>query len=350
MLGKGRVISGLLCLLCAVSVLGCKNTPKEPTLPGDWVSLGAPRPVSSNATRGLEVQMLVVKNTDYAVARALAPFDELAGMVSESDRALWRDWGFRWCVVPIGEVNGFLAKLIPIQPVQVQWLGEFSQWRPIVRGGEIYGQVVRVGEGESILPDGQPRLIGRSWIQPMISNGGMKPGVRMDLALQVELTRTMGLAKVLNDNDLTMIDDDGPVVGGLLTGIHADGHFALVLVGDAPDRDWLDLPAPLEFGADGEVVEDSVGPRADGALEDESVDLEAEESPASGARSGRWVVGPDAGEYPTLGELMLTSPGSGPLRAGEVYDPPRSVVVVLIPRVQGGYGLIPAMPGGKDED
>ena len=331
-------------LACAVGLVGCRQTAEPPERDAaDWVTLGAPAPISSNATRGLEVQMWIMDNTDSVVQRALAPYDTVSGVLDERERLRWRDWGLRWCVVPIGEVGAVLADLQPVQPARVQWLGEFTQWRPIVRAGTINAQSVRVGDGESGIPLGKPRLIARSWIEPIVTDLGIRPGVRTDLALQIEQPRSARSLWNIEDDGLPMIDDEGPMVDGLISGIHADGLHALVLVADAPGRDWSMLPEPIDDSEVLEAEDGPVGPSAEQYGEQVAIGDadELEEAAVTVLRAGGEQHGPGRGAFQSLGELMFTTEGSGSSRFGGVYDPPRSVVVVLIPRTEGGFGLIP---------
>lgn len=343
----------LFSLALFVLLAGCRNA-QESKPAAEWVTLGAPAPISSNSTRGLEVQMWIVDNTDHAVHRALMPYDTVSGVIDERERIRWKEWGLRWCVVPIAEVNALLSGLRPVQPARVQWLGEFTQWRPIVRAGTINAQSVRVGEGESGVPTGKPRLIARSWIEPMMTDLGIRPGVRADLALQIEQPRSARSLWNIEDDDLPMIDDEGPLVDGLITAVRADGLHALVLVADAPGRDWSMLPEPIDDTQAVELDDDQYGPSADQDTDPNDqtdADLDAEAgSDEVGVRKSDEQHGPDGAELKSLGELMFTTQGSGSARFGGVYDPPRSVVVLLIPRTEGGFGLLPAFEDGAESD
>ncbi|MBL4591767.1 MAG: hypothetical protein JKY96_07385, partial [Phycisphaerales bacterium] len=127
--GRAGFIAGLG-LGAVLLVSGCRSAQKQPSDASDWVTLGAPAPVSSNSTRGLEVQMWIMDNTDHAIAHALGAYDIETDVIDEQERLRWRAHGMRWCAVPMDEVLGVLGSLRPIQPVRVQWLGEFPRWRP----------------------------------------------------------------------------------------------------------------------------------------------------------------------------------------------------------------------------
>ncbi|MBL4591586.1 MAG: hypothetical protein JKY96_06455, partial [Phycisphaerales bacterium] len=233
------------------------------------------------------------------------------------------------------------------------------RWRPIVRGGMIDARRLRVGDGDLRVAKGKPRMIARAWIQPMMSEEGISPGVRIELALQLELARRQRI-EMLGDEGLAMIDDLGPVLDGLLAGIHADGRYALLLVGESPDADWSGVIASSDPVLEPRTTSGEIGPNkaqraADADRETAIISGDADQPGASsplsggGSRSGGPRVGPKEEKRRTLGEIMFTAPGSGPLRASMVYDPPRSVVVVLIPRVEGGYRLWPDMKAAELE-
>lgn len=347
----------LFSLVLIVLLAGCRNA-QQSAPAAEWVTLGAPAPISSNSTRGLEVQMWIVDNTDHAVHRLLMPYDTVSGVFDESERQRWRAWGLRWCVVPIAEVNALLSALRPVQPARVQWLGEFTQWRPIVRAGTIEAQSVRVGDGESDIATGKPRLIARSWIEPMMTDLGIRPGVRADIALQIEQPRSARSLWSIEDDELPMIDDEGPIVDGLVSALRADGLHTLVLVADAPGRDWSNLPEPIDDSQSVPSEDDPIGPsaRADdehGADADDETStepIEETQGEGSAVRERDERHGPSGAELRSLGELMFTTKGSGSARFGGVYDPPRSVVVILIPRTEGGFGLLPALEDGAESE
>ncbi|MBL4699184.1 MAG: hypothetical protein JKX70_10160, partial [Phycisphaerales bacterium] len=240
----------------------------------------APEPINSVSTRGLEVRLWVVDDTHWAAPRKLLGYlhpqgdDEFnnessvsslgANTLTQAINPQWAQWGFRFVAVPIGEVDEFLGALRPVQPINVQWLGEFGQWRALVRAGALKNNRVRVGERTVEIAPGRPRLIARSWIEPMLTNDNVIPAVRLDLGMQIESeknTRTQDLFGVYNER---MIEDYGPVIDELLFSALLDGSHALVIVGDAPESRWEMLTDPSQGspndGSDGQNNSGAFGP------------------------------------------------------------------------------------------
>jgi len=269
--------------------------------------------------------------------------------------AQWSDWGFRFIPVPIELIEEFLGSLRPVQPINVQWLGEFTQWRAIVRAGELGSDRVRVGNRSVQIQRGRPRLIARSWIEPMLNDTDVVPALRLDLGMQIESqTKKQGLG-LSGINRQRLIEDDGPVIDSLLLSAMLDGSTALVIVGEAPGFAWETLPEPI---GDQTSPEDDQSSRS-GSLgpaepRDQSEhrsaqpknDPSADQTPfrqVSGAVSGSAtpIDGPQAPLGKTLGELMLLGPGSRIPLANQTRVVPKRVIVVLIPRVEGGFRLLP---------
>lgn len=320
--------------------------------------LRSPEPINSVSTRGLEVRLWVVDDTDWAAARSLSLYlgENQSGQIDNpilaADSERWADWGFRLIAVPIDEVEGFLDTLRPVQPISVQWLGEFGQWRAIIRAGTLQSSHVRVGQHSVKIERGRPRLIARSWVEPMLTPTDVVPGVRLDLGLQIETqdsrARRQRDAGFFDAPRERSIEDDGPVFDELIFSAMLDGSHAIIIVGEAPDVDWDSLPDPEPlFVLDSDVETDS---RAGGFGPSESPKADGDEPTAGQERidvqrrsptARRAVSEPSKPMGKTLGELMLTSPGSRIVRANQTRIVPKRVIVVLIPRVEGGYSLLP---------
>ncbi len=339
--------------------------------------LEPPAPIDSGSMRGLEVRMWVVDDTDRAVARGLvSSMDDSQGLsvdvrpdpISLQTRSRWGDWGFRIITIPMDQVDGFLGQLRPVQPISVQWLGEFGHWRAIVRAGELGTSYVRVGQRSVEIDRGRPRLIARSWVEPMLTPSDVIPAVRLDLAMQIEThdsrSRQRRQARFFEPGRERSIEDDGPVLDGLILSAMLDGSQAIIIVGEAPGVDWNELSDPIEASVIGQDAEEA-GDQGSGGFGPSEHQNQAQsqgqnqgQSQAKGqagqTRSGRQISsedpkGPrvDGPAEPTgqsLGELMLTSPGSRTVRLNQARIVPKRVVVVLIPRVEGGYSLLPRSP------
>ncbi len=343
----------------------------------------APAPMDSASTRGLEVRLWVVDDTDWTAARMLLGYVQsdqssviepvlnpdtnpiakpelLVDPISMQDLARWSDWGFRLITIPVGEVQGFLDTLDPVQPTNVQWLGEFAGWRPIVRAGELQTSHVRVGDHINEIEPGRPSLIARSWIEPVLTESDVVPAVRVDLGMQIEqddakreVKQSIGAMDISRER---LIEDNGPIIDELLLSLFLDGSKALVLVGEASDADWSMIPDPVDLQIKPTTVDSETDQEEDqrnegrfgpGAFDDGEDQLvepaigSQDVNPSSSSRTRDSGSEPKRPSGKTLGELMLTSPGSRIVRANESRTVPVRVVVVLIPRVEGGFGLIP---------
>tara|TARA_R110002072_G_scaffold42064_9_gene117838 strand:+ start:133340 stop:134449 length:1110 start_codon:yes stop_codon:yes gene_type:complete len=325
--------------------------------------------IESGNDRGLEIRMWVVDDTNWDGPRALMPFVQMPGADLQIESPLdaqtverWQGWGFRLVLVPTDEIDTVLNALRPVQPISNQWLGEFGQWRAIVRAGELRTDRVRVGEGSQQIVRGRPALVARSWIEPVLTDGGVDAGVRLDLGLQIVQPDKRSSRELFAVERERMIEDDGPVVDELILSAVFEGDYALVIVGDAPETQWSDLPEPISVFADQDAdaeseydseIEndeptglgtDAFGPGS-GEEQAEPTETDEPESRDDSIRSvpvdRNAVREPSKPKGQTLGELMLTSPGSRITRLNEARIVPKRVVVVLVPRAEGGYSLLP---------
>lgn len=359
-----RLLGSVLCaaVLCAG---GCSSGGADAS-DGIEFSPGnnAPAPIDSASTRGLEVRLWVVDDTDWSAARLLA--DQAGTLIDEQTRARWADWGFRLVAIPVDEVDGLLEGLRPVQPINVQWLGEFGKWRAIIRTGSLRTETVRVGQRAVQVDQGRPRLIARSWIEPMLTSADVVPGLRLDFGVQIESKDRKSYAARLRDEGYLgvtrerTIEDNGPVFDELLMSMMFDGSQALVILGEAPETNWNDLPEPVSLI----VVDDSdnhvdpenpkneeappklspaFGPGGDdqGGYREVPADRDEQASFDGSTSRGRQAHEPSKPMGKTLGELMLMSDGSRIVQAGKTRIIPKRVIVVLIPRVEGGFRLVP---------
>lgn len=343
------------CLICGTLALaglsGCQSGRGD--LASDEMTLGtigdAPAPIDSVSTRGLEVRLWVVDDTDWAALRLLREYTAIEpNPIKSQDIEAWADWGFRLVAMPIGDVDGFLGSLRSVQANNVQWLGEFGQWRAVVRAGALSTGHVRVGEGSEKIELGKPRMIVRSWVEPTLTQSDVIPMLRLDLGLQIESTKRRSDPRLLGIDRARMIDDAGPVIDELLMSIRLDGSHAIVLVGDAPGSSWDHLPdvslIPEDRDADESAdLQDAFGPggrdERDLSIADDSVDDESK-APNAPRSDGRPIHEPSRPALKSLGELMLTSSGSRITRVNETRAMPKRVIVIFVPRVAGGWSLL----------
>lgn len=337
---------------------GCKVVRKWFS-PAEQVELGTPDAVSTvneaalsdpQTRRGLEVRMLVVDDTNYDAPRMLRGFETgSAGTIDEQTRARWASWGFRIVEVPIDQLDAALATLTPVRPVSVQWLGEFGAWRPLIRAGFSEQTRVRVGESSRTIEPGRPRLIARSWIEPMLTDAASMSVLRLDMGMQIE-NSTQNTFALLPDQRARTLDDDGQVIDPLLSTLMLRGDRAIVIIGEAPATNWdtLPEPAPVEYVAASN--DETLGPDASEPEAGEA-DLSEQLKPAPRpfASGTGQVLGPQTPTLRSLGELMLVAQGSRLTRANETRDIPRRVLVVLVPSVRGDFQMlnIPVAGGGS---
>jgi|GEM_PF-1459970 len=391
---SSRLLVGALCVFGLVCAPGCKVV--RYFFPAEEISLaanenqGSPNTleggsfVESGNDRGLEIRMWVVDDTNWDGPRALMPYVQMPDLDSGMDAIgadvgsqiespidaqtieRWKRWGFRLVLVPTDEIDSVLNALRPVQPISNQWLGEFGQWRAIVRAGELRTDRVRVGEGSQQIVRGRPALVARSWIDPVLTDVGVDAGVRLDLGLQIVQPDKRSSRELFAVERERMIEDDGPIVDELMLSAVFKGDYALVIVGDAPDAQWEQLPDPVSVFADQDADAESdndsdnnseiendeptglgTGAFGPGSGEEDAAATETDESESRDDSIRSVPVDRNAGREPTkpkgqtLGELMLTSPGSRITRLNEARIVPKRVVVVLVPRAEGGYSLLP---------
>ncbi|MGV6814264.1 MAG: hypothetical protein ACWA5W_04540 [Phycisphaerales bacterium] len=354
-----------MCLLLLGCASATKNTPSDQIELGrgggggltQELADGSLGTIETDSARGLEIRLWVVDDTQWDALRLLNEYTESQSTsIREQDRQRWADWGFRLVAMPVDEVDGFLGALRTVQPKNIQWLGEFNAWRPVVRAGNLPTQTVRVGDRTRQIESGKPRIIARSWIEPMLGATDVLPIVRLDLGIQVESSRRRTDPRLLGIAHQRTIEDEGPIIDDLLMSIPLDGSQAIVLVGDAPDSDWDALPKGLieddEAGSSSGASTDAgdtdndpsaFGPTGDDARSTQpgSVDSpNADDLGRSGSRSSRGAVQPEVPQIKSLGELMLTSAGSRLERLNQARTLPKRVVVVFLPRVEGGWSML----------
>lgn len=316
-----------LALTAIPALSGCKAVRKWFS-PTDQIELGVVETLEEGEAlnrQGLGIQLLVVDDTGYDAPRALRAYPPLR---DERVESTWARWGFRVVEVPVDDVDPILSSLRTVQPVSIQFLGEFGGWRPLVRSGAIRAQRVRVGTGIQEVSAGRPRLIARSWSEPVLIERGVQRQLRVDLGMQIESPQSNGFELIPEHREPTL-DDAGDVIDDLLSTLHLDGTHAVFIVGEAPGEDWNTLPAPAGL-IDSGPADPSLGP----SPEDEST-TETREDPEANTRTRAATTAfePSVPRVRSLGELMLVAPGSRVIRANQTRTIPKRVVIVLIPEM-----------------
>jgi len=267
---------------------------------------------TGSSQRGLELRVLTVDDAGDRVAAALSRFVADSGAMNQADQERWNSWGLRWIAVPADELDLVLDSLKLTQASQVRWMGEFPQWRPIIRTGRIHNNTVRIGASQTSGADpifssdlyGRPRLLARLWTAPELTSSDAMAQVHLDIAVQ------MTQEKQENRWDtpaLLAAIDEGMIIDELKMSLLLDSSSAFVLVGEDPLVQWVN--------EDGTV---SISQQADGSL------------------------GPGAPQARTLGQQMLSTPGTGYVAPGKRYVAPKKVLIVLVPKVAGTYRLLGA--------
>jgi len=307
----------LLAVLCAAGISGCSSSgsqsPSRDPLALETNIEAGQRPADSQ--RGLELRVLTVDDSENRVARSLARYEQSTGSMSNEDIQRWRSWGLRLIVVPIDELDSILASQDLTQAAQVRWMGEFPQWRPIIRTGEIYSNTVRVQEPDEARYQtlvGRPRLLSRVWTVPEVTDDGLKARLHMDLAIQMTKPQR---SNRWGEIRLPTALDEGDIIEELRISPVFGSSSALVLVGEDPLVSWS--------------LTD----------EDGSFDASSEEHSS---------IGPRTPQARTLGQQMLSTPGTGYVAPGIRYVPPKKVLIVLVPKADGQYRLLgPTTPSKR---
>jgi len=268
--------------------------------------------------RGLELRVLTVDDSEDRVARMLARYQQDLGPLNAEDRKRWNSWGLRLIAVPVVELDALLGSQDLTQAIQVRWMGEFPQWRPVIRTGKIRNDSVRVEDSGSTSYRslaGRPRLLARVWTSPKVSQAGVEARLNLDLAVQMTQEQK---SNQWGEVKLPTAIDEGELINDLKISPILDSSTALVLVGEDPLITWVE-------GIDG-----------------------SDTNPVSIDRSSDGSLGPTAPGSRTLGQQMLSTAGTGYVAPGVRYVPPKKVLIILVPKVGGQYRLLgPTMTQGN---
>lgn len=354
-------------LLCAAGLLplgalaSCSSAPESSRAPdaddrGGLVSAAANGPSFTERHRGIEVQSWLAPNDEAAIASALAGFESEPVPVEPWAIERWRRSGIRVLSIPVGRLDDLRAGLDQAGSLQSRWLGEASEWIPVVEGPDLPAGLIATEDGPVSLEGGRLRLIVRSWVTPMTSpvGDGFGAGVYVEIVPQhtnrVDPLREAGFDARLTPKPRDPLDE-GLVFRRLgLAGV-LPGDRALLFVAELPETDWAAVAREAEASdVPGDDASASAGSEASGAGPVSAVDGE---EPASGGVGPVWTPSPwsgldvDAGGEPIgplpprprwLGEAMLMSdPGHG---GGRYRTLGSRLIVVLTPRVPERFELL----------
>lgn len=301
------MLTGAVVLASVLSACSSSNKPDRPDQSG---SLEPQVEVDSSIgarQRGLELRVMTVNDAGDRVAQALTEFQSDLGPMDEFTREVWRDWGLRWIMVPTKKLDRVLSELTQTQAGQIRWMGEFPQWRPVIRTANIQNSSVRVGASgfaRSRTLSGRPRLLARVWTTPELTDKGVVARLHLDAALQIT-EPAAGIA--WKAPALPSVFDDGPLIDELQLSLLMDPEMSLVLVGEDPGIEW---------------VQDA---------QTDAIEVDAPSDP---------TLGPSTPQVRTLGQQMLTSQGTGYVAPGMRYIAPKKVLIVFVPKSGGSYRLL----------
>ncbi len=282
---------------------------------------------------GLTVESWVIRDQDYAIAKAFADLETQPGWLDGESAALWRSNGIRVFSVPIEQLGLLRGSLPAGGPSENRELGESTTWTPVATGPDLADRTLRLDSGLLSVGAGQVRLLARSWIEPVIlvnrippdqaqgaqptedPQGRVASRVRIELAPQFAERLPARSPLQIEAERRPSAVDRGLVFDRLVLSMLIGNGEAIVLVGESPDADWSEFAEQVESGA-----EEGEGDSEEG--ESEELD-DRVEFPIAGPRL-----------HPTLGEALLNASsyaaGSSPLR----------VVVVLVASPPGDFALL----------
>ena len=318
-----RVVQGAIIVCMGVSVLGCARSNRA----------GDPSTTHGAERIGLSVESWVIRDKDFALARALADLSASPEWLDGETAALWRSNGLRVLSMPIEQLTSLRQSLPAGGPTENRELGESTSWTPIATGPDLADRVLRLDSGLLEVGPGQVRLLARSWIEPVIlteQNQGEQAAmsrvgsrVRIELAPQYAERLAARSPLQIEAERRPSAVDRGLVFDRLVLSMLVGGDMAIVLIGESPDVDWNDLAEQNDSGLD-----DS----RDDQGQDDLEDGDAAETPPPDDRVEFPLAGPRL--HPTLGEALLNASsyaaGSSPLR----------VVVVLVASPPADFALL----------
>ncbi|MFK7758964.1 MAG: hypothetical protein AB8C13_03335 [Phycisphaerales bacterium] len=314
---RNSLIGSSLCAvvaggLCACSGAGKTNKPSSAEVFEDLdtqIVLGSE---PGSLQRGIELRVITADDSQSRVGRSLGKYSGAGeGSIDPVDQERWNSWGLRWVVVPVSELDAFIASQDLTNAIEKKWMGEFHQWRSVLRTGEIRNAPVRIGPSSASMYrtlSGRPQMIARVWTTPQVTPDGVQALLHLDLGIQMTTPRS-AIAQWAEPK-LPSVFDDGPLIEELTLSQVLDSSSALVLVGEDPDIVWTQQEQNDEI-------------------------LIEETGPASAQQ-----IGPASPAPRSLGQRMLSTSGTGFIAPGMRYVPPKKVVIILIPRAGGAYRLL----------
>ncbi|MEZ6241425.1 MAG: hypothetical protein R3B57_00115 [Phycisphaerales bacterium] len=354
-LGRRALVAIAAWVCLGGALAGCANRRAEPTPTSGAdqtpaTTNSAPEPAALGP-RGLEVQVWIVDDLGGQVAGVLSELEEPASTIDAGDARRWRDSGLRVVGVSPDQVDRIRDRLQLAAPVRREWLGQVLAWRALAQGPGLNRERIATATGPVWVDAGSLRLMARAWASPRVRPGrAAAADLRLELVPQLVVPKgaqTLSEIESRLRGELPTPSEDGPILERLALAVGLDGSEALIIVGEAPDADWVEQARLAKLALE-PVPDDSTGPHVTDESEDATPDWRGA-TPSPGRVADPWeevvdAVGPGAPEARTLGESMLS--GRLPTRIeevgeGRVLRPRRRALIVLIPHASGAYTIVP---------
>jgi hypothetical protein len=185
-----------------------------------------------NPDNGLLLRKWVVSDNADRIDAALMKYADGHVLDAATDESLRRN-GLRLVRVRAEKTNDLLGDL-GIGPSDVAaWHGQVVAWRELYRrhvGGP--GATLAVSGRVRSIPQGQLRLMGRSWTV-LMEDG---PYLTLELLPQLRRQQEPSLYRLLGESQ-----PEGEVFGALAIEIELEPGYVYVLTGERPADEWIDL-------------------------------------------------------------------------------------------------------------
>lgn len=329
----------------------------------------AERPFMRGNPVGLELHWWLSRDSEAAVARALAPYDTPVDFIPAATAERLRLSGLRVIAVPLSEVFVVhqVAPPAPGSGWSRRWLGQAPDWVQLVRSRSVAaGTRTTVYGSEQQLTGGILRLLGCGWMQPhSVEREGER---RIEAVMHIEIAAQIQRVRDEEDRSnpflrpsldvLTPLSDEGPLIEDALLSLTVPRGYALVLTTESPDADWSEVE-----GVTRDTLEEELERREAGAP-DEPDEAETDEQSGPSERFGPSpappsdveeepadesvqvfdtldapmpslsdAYGPPAAPVPTIGQLLLETRDS--------LSRPMRAVIILIPRLPERFEMLP---------